>query len=157
MPVTNQPSTEALTSFLVVGYGSTLRGDDGVGPAAAERIERLHLEGVQVISCHQLTPELAEPISKARTVVFIDAALNLADVNVRVGLLKPEASPQIMMHTTSPGGLLHLTQSLFKARPLAWLVEIAATEMGVGEVLSPRAQEGVEEAVDKVMQLISAS
>ena len=55
---------------LVIGYGNTLRGDDGVGPLAADTIRGWGLEGVAAISITQLTPELAEPISAARLAVF---------------------------------------------------------------------------------------
>ena len=35
--------------FLVIGYGNTLRGDDGVGPRVAEAIEKLNLPGVRTL------------------------------------------------------------------------------------------------------------
>ena len=139
---------------LIIGYGSTLRGDDGVGPAVAELIEARNLPGVDVIACHQLTPELADPISKVRSVIFVDAALELPEDQVRVSRVEPEAAHQVMVHTASPGGLLHLARSVFNACPAAWLVEIPVAEMGIGEQLSPFAQQGVEQAVTKVLELI---
>jgi len=142
--------------MLIVGYGSTLRGDDGVGPAVAELIDAKHLEGVQVIACHQLTPELADPISCARTVVFVDAAIDLSDDAVRVSPVAPVAAHQVMVHTASPGGLLHLARSVFNGCPAAWLVEIPVAEMGIGEDLSPFAQRGVNQAVTKVLELLAS-
>ena len=60
---------------LVIGYGNTLRADDGLGPAVAERLgSEWADEDVGVLSCQLLTPELAEPVSRAEIVVFIDAA-----------------------------------------------------------------------------------
>jgi len=45
---------------LVIGYGNTLRGDDGLGQRAAEALAQRALpDGVEVLSCHQLTIELA--------------------------------------------------------------------------------------------------
>lgn len=142
---------------LIIGYGSTLRGDDGVGPAVAELIEAEQIEGVQVIACHQLTPELADPISQARRAIFVDASIDLPDDVVRVSKVDPEATHQVMVHTASPGGLLHLAQSVFNACPTAWLVEIPVAEMGIGEELSPFAQRGVEQAVTRVLELVRSS
>ena len=59
---------------LVIGYGNTLRGDDGIGPAVAGEIDRLAVPGVRVIVVHQLTPELAADLAACRRAVFIDAA-----------------------------------------------------------------------------------
>ena len=69
----NQP---AGGDFLVIGYGNTLRGDDGVGPRVAEAIHQLALPGVRALVCPMLTPELADPISRAHTVIFVDAAVD---------------------------------------------------------------------------------
>ena len=142
--------------MLVIGYGSTLRGDDGVGPAVAELIEARQVEGVQVIACHQLTPELADPISRARLVIFVDASMDLPDDAVRVSQVLPKASHQVMVHTASPGGLLHLARSVFNAFPTAWVVEIPVAEMGIGEQLSSVAQRGVDQAVARVLELLSS-
>ncbi len=57
---------------LVVGYGSTLRTDDGVGRAAAQRlVTDPRLDGATVIACHQLAPELALDLSQAAFAVLI--------------------------------------------------------------------------------------
>jgi len=62
---------------LVVGYGNTLRGDDGVGPRVAELLAAdPRLAGAVVLARHQLTPELAADIAEAALVVFIDASEN---------------------------------------------------------------------------------
>ena len=64
---------------LIIGYGNPLRGDDGLGWRAAEQLaEIIPQSEAEVIACHQLTPELAEPISRARLVIFIDMSLELA-------------------------------------------------------------------------------
>ena len=70
------PSSEPSTRLLVIGYGNTLRGDDGVGPRAAEAIATLALPGVRALVCPLLTPELAEAVSQAGVVIFVDAAVD---------------------------------------------------------------------------------
>jgi hydrogenase maturation protease len=64
-----------MTRALIIGYGCPLRGDDAFGWHAAHRLLKLAgNDSVQVLATHQLTPELAEPISHADLVIFIDAS-----------------------------------------------------------------------------------
>jgi len=60
---------------LIIGYGSPLRGDDGLGWAVAGQLAA-HIpdESVEIRVVHQLTPELVEPISEAELVIFVDAS-----------------------------------------------------------------------------------
>lgn len=139
----------------MIGYGSTLRGDDGVGPRVAELIEQRNLPGVEVVACHQLTPELSEPISKAGRVIFVDAAIDLPDDQVQVRQVEAEAQHQVMVHTASPAGLLHLARSVFGRCSEAWIVAIPVAEMGIGENLSAAAEAGVQEAVRRVQALVT--
>ena len=67
--------TKIETELLVIGYGNSLRRDDGVGPRVAEAIEELQLPGVRTLVCQLLTPEFADPIARARRVIFVDAEI----------------------------------------------------------------------------------
>jgi hydrogenase maturation protease len=61
--------------ILVIGCGNPLRSDDGVGRHAARQIAAtVSPSDVTVLVRHQLTPDLAEPVYKARLVIFIDAS-----------------------------------------------------------------------------------
>ena len=143
----NQPA-------LIIGYGSTLRGDDGVGPRVIELIEARHPPGVETLACHQLTPELADPISKARLVVFVDAALDVPDGLVRVNPVGPAPAHQVMVHTASPQTLLHLASSVFGVCPPAWTVAVPVAEMGIGEQLSAVAERGAQAACQRIIELL---
>jgi Ni,Fe-hydrogenase maturation factor len=67
------PETEA-APVLVIGYGNTLRRDDGVGVRAAELIAAdPRLAHARVLAVHQLTPELALDIGAVSLVIFVDA------------------------------------------------------------------------------------
>ena len=92
------PNPDPKTPWLVIGYGNTLRRDDGLGPRLAEAIDQLNLPGTQTISRALLTPELAEPIARARRLVFVDASIERQAI-VRLRRLSPAASSQIMAHT----------------------------------------------------------
>ena len=108
-----QPQSAVL---LVIGYGNTLRSDDGVGAKVAAAVDELGLPGVAALVRHQLTPELAEPISEARAVVFVDAAVDAA-TEVQLRPLEPAAGAQLMAHAADPRTLLALPQQLFGRCP----------------------------------------
>ena len=68
------PGLHSRRNVLVIGYGSTLRSDDGAGPAVAHRVAEWNLPGVTTLTPVQLTPELAGEIAVCDLVLFIDAA-----------------------------------------------------------------------------------
>ncbi len=140
------------THLLVIGYGNTLRSDDGVGPRVVEAVEQLQLPGVQTIIRGLLTPELAEPISQARCVVFVDAALD-APAEVQLRPIVPGTSSQIMAHAADPRTLLALARDVFGHAPQAWWLTIPADDLEIGEELSPKAQRGMEQAIAEIKKL----
>ena len=144
---TNQPA-----GFLVIGYGNTLRGDDGVGPRVAEAIEKLNLPGVRTLVCQQLSPEYADPVSQAHTVVFVDAAVDTAR-EVQLRKLEPGESSQLMAHAADPRTMLALARDVFGHAPQAWWLTIPAVKLDFSETLTPEAQRGFAEAVGKIKQL----
>ena len=141
-------------NLLVIGYGNTLRGDDGVGPRVAEAVAALNLPGVQTLTSHQLTPELAEPISKARGVVFVDAAVDAApDIALRE--LTAAEPGMLMGHAVDPRLLLALARDVFGGQPKAWLLTVPASDLNFGDHLSETAERGVQIAVEKIRALAS--
>ena len=64
------------SELLIIGYGNTLRRDDGVGPRVAEAVGKMNLPGVRTLICQQLSPEHADPVSQADIVIFVDAAVD---------------------------------------------------------------------------------
>lgn len=135
--------------LLIIGYGNTLRGDDGVGPKVAERIATLSLPGVQTLSCGLLTPELADPIAQAQVVVFVDAALD-GSREVQLRKLAPAASSQIMAHAAEPGVLLALARDIFGHAPDAWWLTIPIKSTAIGEEFSLMAMQGAARAIDMI-------
>jgi hydrogenase maturation protease len=135
--------------LLVIGYGNTLRSDDGVGPRVAEAVAALALPGVCALVCPLLTPELADPISRARVAIFVDAAVD-APREVQLRKLAPADTSQIMAHAASPATLLALARDVFGHAPEAWWLTIPAENLGIGEELSPLAQRGLEIAIAEI-------
>ena len=140
------------TKLLLIGYGNTLRSDDAVGPLVAQEVEALHLPGMNVLTCHVLTPELAAPISQARKVVFVDATVdNSREVHFRA--LTPADSSHVMAHTADPRTLLALARDVFGHAPEAWWLTISVENLEVGEEISAHARRGIAQAVQEIQKL----
>ena len=149
----NPPATVSIEAgLLVIGYGNTLRGDDGVGPRVAEAIEKLNLPGVRTLVCQQLSPEYADPVSRAHTVVFVDAAVD-APREVQLRKLEPGESSQLMAHAADPRTMLALARDVFGHAPEGWWLTIPAVKLGFGTDFSPAAQRGFEVALEKIQEL----
>jgi hydrogenase maturation protease len=140
------------SELLVIGYGNTLRRDDGVGPRVADMVEDLRLAGVRTISCPQLTPELADPLSQAGAAVFVDVAADPAD-RVRMRRLDASGSSQVLAHASDPQTLLALSRDVFGRAPDAWMLTVPAEDLAFGEQLSPTARRGVAGAVRAIRAL----
>lgn len=132
---------------LVIGYGNSLRGDDGAGPFVASQM------GHGAIVCHQLTPELAEPISQARRVVFVDAQMGLAPGEVAVHAIEPRRSA--LIHRFDPAGLLACAESLYGHAPQAWFAGLGGASYNLGEGLSPEARRAARRAIRTIRRLLA--
>jgi hydrogenase maturation protease len=143
--------------ILVIGFGNPIRGDDALGPIAAERLEqRISSEQVQIISRHVLTSELVAEVSEADLVVFIDAAMEgpIGEVLCRplVGTTDISAN---LAHFFDPRELLAWTSQLYGRHPEAYLVSVRGVRFDFAKYqLSPTVEDAVEPLLDQVCELI---
>jgi hydrogenase maturation protease len=142
--------------LLVIGYGNSLRRDDGVGPRVAEAVEELNLPGVRTLVCQLLTPEFADPIARARKVIFVDAAVDKTD-GVHLRQLEPGETSQLMAHSADPRTMLALARDVFGHAPEAWWLTIPAIHLGFGMDYSPEAEAGFHTAVAEIKKLVAAN
>jgi hydrogenase maturation protease len=159
---------------LVVACGSSLRGDDAVGPEVGELLTvRLAGTGATVIVSNQLLPELADDASRAQLVVFVDAAADrpagsvslravaprraaAAEADRAAGVAVGEArSLDPFSHGMGPEDLLALTRDLYAATPDAVLVSVGAASFEPGAELSGAVRLAVPRAVEAVLHAIS--
>lgn len=150
---------------LVIGYGNTLRRDDGVGVRVTEMLaEDPRFGGVDVAAVHQLTPELALDIGDCAVVVFIDAdtAGEPGEITVReVAISAPRsdadarAEPGASTHHVGAGELLALAEQLIGHRPAGFAVGIGVADLELGEGLSPVVEASLHEVVDTVARLVA--
>ena len=143
---------------LVIGYGNTLRSDDGVGPQVAELVAAWQLPEVRSRVVHQLAPELAAEMAEVETVIFVDAAAPdavLTGVTVSsIDLSGTDPYPQRLGHTSDPRSLLFLTQHLYQARPTAYWVLLPTENLDFGEQFSPLAEAGIESALNEIRKIV---
>ena len=143
---------------LIVGYGNILRRDDGVGCAAAGLLaDVLPASSVTVCTAHQLLPELAEPVSRARLVVFIDADAELPVGTSETRILRPAPPrPKAVGHHQAPEGILQLAADLFDHSPQAILYTIGGADFSYGCDLSAPVAAAVRRLVAEIAATVIA-
>ena len=147
-------------NILIIGYGNPLRGDDGVGWRVAEAVAAALPDAVaDVLTVHQLTPELAEPISRAERVIFIDAAAEGKPGAVRCFALEGAGGRQPALqgsHLTTPDALLGMAAGLFGRCPPAHMVTVVGESFELSESLSPTVEAATIEAIARVLELATS-
>ena len=126
--------------MLVIGYGNPLRGDDGFGYRAAERIPG-------AIAVHQLAPELMDPIARADRVVFLDAAAEGAPGEVRRRRVEPSVDGGAFTHHSTPEGLLAGAKVLYGRAPDAVLITVCGANFDLSQALSSEVESALEQIV----------
>ena len=141
---------------LVIGLGNPLRGDDSAGQRAAELLYHCLEPGAADIRlCHQLTPELAEPLSRASLAVFIDARDGGEAGEICARRVESFGETR-HTHFLTPGALLQLAKTLYDSEPRAWLITISAAQFEFGAALSPEVERALPALVDRVCALVAA-
>jgi hydrogenase maturation protease len=135
---------------LVIGYGNTLRGDDRVGCQVAETVAEWQLPQVRSIAGHQLLPEHAADIADVDLVIFVDAIVtqNRTKTNITITPIFAGGDENFSTHIITPQLLLGITQKLYGATPVAYLLTIPAIDFTLGANLSSIACRGKELALD---------
>ena len=157
--------------MLVVGYGNTLRGDDGVGQQVAEELwgQRQcapELVGAVVTWAHQLTPEMALDLSRARFAVFVDAASDGRRAgSVTQELLTPgdpaagaPGKPSVAVgcwQDLAPADLLVLAAELYGHAPPTVVLSVGVAVTDLGASLSPQVADAVPRAAAAARQAIA--
>lgn len=141
---------------LIIGYGNPLRGDDGVGWEVASRLAAaIPSDAAHILTVHQLTPELAEPVSEADLVIFIDASDVGEPGTWRCDQAKPRcASGNSLGHHFDVAGLLAYSEAVFKASPWALIVSIAVESFDFQDHLAPSVEAALPEVIDYIRKIV---
>jgi hydrogenase maturation protease len=149
-----------VTGLLVVGYGSPIRGDDAVGWRAAELLlADPRLAGATVLARHQLTPELAEDVAGAGTVVLIDACTAPAGSVAVTEVVRTGGAEQASAwsHDVAPRDLLEVAARLYGRVPRMLVVSVGAASFEPGTALSEPVEAALPSVVAEVVRLAARS
>lgn len=145
-----------MARVLILGYGNPLRSDDGVGWQAAVQLFRENQSpNVEVRPCHQLTPELAETISRADAVLFIDCIRKGTPGDFRCEEIHWQAGSISFTHDLSPTALLDLASQLFGSCPRAFLLTVSGECFATGESLSPTVSRQIPMLKERIREIVA--
>ena len=142
-------------TYLVIGYGNPLLGDDGFGQSVAEDLERaaprLNLP-IKILTTIALGPELIASIRQARMVAFIDinrhlspgecACVDLTSGDEASGFTPLKNLPEgfneslASSHSCHPTTLLLMSKTLYNYCPESKLFTAGGESFELGEKLS---------------------
>ena len=153
--------------MLILGFGNTLRRDDGAGAVAARLLAadpRLQRADVEVREAYQLLPEMSLDLAEATLVVFVDADARGLPGSIEVHPIDPETAarddadargePGASSHHVGGGELLALAATLTGRSPRAVAIGIGVADLEVGEGLSPAVESALPKVIDIVADLV---
>ncbi|MGB7847311.1 MAG: hydrogenase maturation protease [Candidatus Acidiferrum sp.] len=143
---------------LVLACGNPQRGDDSAALHIADSLRcGISDAETEIHSQQQWTPELAERISKAEVVIFVDAAAGMPPGEVACKPLQPaQHASRSITHHTSPESLLWLAGELYGKHPaLAYLVTVGGISFDLTEELSEPVRHAIPRAADRIKALLS--
>lgn len=101
---------------MIIGYGNTLRGEDGFGCDVIKQLENYDLKDTKLISTFQLTPELCLDLLEVSEIIFIDACyLENEKYHYHFGCSIEEESTNLSHHI-SPKMIIKLLESIYSKR-----------------------------------------
>lgn len=126
-----------MARVLIIAYGNPLRSDDGIGwLVAGELRSRLASPEVSVLQLHQLLPEVAEAVSRADSVIFVDASRDGEPGELRCQPVTAPSMKASFSHQLSPAEVVALAQELYGTSPQAFSVSLVGQCFEHGEGLS---------------------
>ena len=132
---------------LLFGIGNPSRGDDAIGPLAIERLEKLRLDGIELLTDFQLQVDHALDLVGRREVVFIDAAVSGAEP-FSLEPVAPSANPGAMTHALSPAAVLEAFGRVTEAPlPATFILAVRGYAFELGTELSDTAAANLDAAV----------
>jgi len=146
-----------MTPPLVIGYGNSLRQDDGVGWRAAELLkERLNGIEADILRCRQLTPELVEKLESPRMAIFLDASIDRPFHSVTLTSIRPKPETGGFSHHLTPERLMDLAQAMYGHAPPGFVVTAGLKDFGFSERLTEDGEVCAARMADLAFQMLVA-
>jgi len=144
-----------MSRILIIGYGNPLRGDDAFGWRVTERLRGLIADPeVEILTVHQLTPELMDPISSATLAIFVDACGGGEAGALIERRIEPRTAAAAFTHHATPEALVAGARALYGRAAEAVMISVAGADFSLGAELSEPVQRHLDEAVSVMLRLI---
>lgn len=136
--------------ILLIGFGNPGRLDDGLGPAFADAVEAMNIDGVTVDADYQLAVEDSAAVAAHQTVVFADAAV---DGPAPFSFRRLEARAKVPLgftsHSVRPEAVLVMAREMFDSEAEAYMLGIRGYEFNqFAEGLSTPARRNLRAALE---------
>jgi hydrogenase maturation protease len=150
----------AVNPVLVFAYGNPSRGDDALGHAMYEMLDKQQaaggLPGVDLLTDFQLQVEHALDLQGRRRVLFVDASVS-ARAPYELCSLRPEHDASYTTHAMSPGAVLAVYEQINPhPPPPSFMLAIRGYEFRLGAPVSGRARDNLQQAYALVSALLAA-
>jgi hydrogenase maturation protease len=143
---------------LILACGNALRRDDGVGPWLADWAADHFANDprIRVIFRQQWTPDLAQDIACAESVLFVDCSVESSPGEIQLRTIAPQCTgPGLATHHTGAGELLALALELYASTPsTSLLLTIGAGCTELGESFSAAVTAAIPEACALVEETV---
>lgn len=141
---------------LVIGYGNTLRGDDGLGPYIAEGLQGVGGVDIRIMVFPQLDLILASQMGEADFVIFVDARVDDNEELVKIERIEPAAGSidQLTSHTMTIPALLRIAFDWYGAAPKCYAVMPKGYDFSIGETISDRGLVAATHARSKIIEIL---
>jgi len=150
--------------ILIIGFGNSLRRDDGAGPALANMVHANEgFDDIRIIETHQLMPELAEEVAApdVSAVIFMDSRVVAGKIDescrtadVELSRIDSRAASPSFSHQCDPSSVMAYAELLCGRKSPAWIVSIPGVDFTHGEGFSDETMFFLPVASSKVCELI---
>ncbi len=146
----------SMKRILLIGFGNPARGDDGLGPAIAQEVEDLSIDGLTVDADYQLSVEDAAAVAEHEAVIFVDASVD-GEEPFSFTRVEPKMQQSFSSHSVSPEGVLGLAEELFQARTEAYILAVRGYSFEMfDEKMTAKAVSNKSEAVRFLRALLES-
>ncbi len=148
---------DRVAPLLIFTYGNPSRGDDALGPAMFELLEKhqketAELNKVKLLTDFQLQIEHAVDLQERESVLFIDAGVSCPKP-FHCRKLRAERDESFTTHAMSPSAVLAVYKQINHCEPPpAFLLTIRAYEFGLGREMSEQAKANLQKAYHYILE-----
>jgi hydrogenase maturation protease len=155
--------------ILIFSYGNPSRGDDALGPAMFELLEknrdghkdksgetdRIEPDRVDLLTDYQLQIEHAIDLEQRECVLFVDASVS-ASAPYEFHQLQAERDSSYTTHAMSPVAVLDVYQQINQHQPPpSYMLSIRGYQFGLGQALSEQAKINLQQGYEFIKTLLA--